>query len=144
MDAKHLHPRFFELFFSRRYREALPLGKKLARLSPRSASVVGNLATCHLLLGENEAALQLYRRAYRLDPKEMNVLDGLTHVCGNLGMMDQVRDYGRQSLTLKDTLFKADGLPPLQPKAPSPKGAAASRSPSPCAATTPAIARPRC
>ncbi|MNQ70124.1 hypothetical protein D3C85_847490 [compost metagenome] len=122
MDQERLHQHFFELFFSRNYRGALPLGKMLAHLSPRSGSVIGNLATCHLMLGENETALKLYQRAHVLDPREMNVLDGLTHVCGNLGLMDQVRQYGRQSLALKDALFRVNDLPPLLPQEVSPAG----------------------
>lgn len=115
--------RFFALFFQRAYREALPWGEKLVRAFPESASHLGNLATCHLLAGDPARAQVLYRRAWRLDPREMNVLDGMAQACGDLGQLDEAREFGLKSLALKDELFSPAALPPLLAEDRSPPGA---------------------
>jgi tetratricopeptide (TPR) repeat protein len=105
--------KFFELFFKRAYKEALPWGKKLMLANPGSASHIANVATCWLLIGDVEAALALYRRAHQINPCEQNVLDGLTHACGDLGLVKEARRFGIESLMLKDATYSASGLTPL-------------------------------
>lgn len=113
---------FLDLFFRREYAQALPWGVKLMRANPDSASTIANAATCSMLAGDVTTALALYRRAYRINPLEQNVLDGLCQACGDLGMMAEARRYGLESLTLKDATYTGACLPPLL--APEPPAAA--------------------
>jgi hypothetical protein len=81
---------------------ALAVNVQAQRLVGPHPQIMGDAGYCHLRLGRFEMARDLYRQAAELAPDDVNLWDGLAEACGHLGLMDEVRESGLRSLTLKD------------------------------------------
>jgi tetratricopeptide (TPR) repeat protein len=81
---------------------ALEVTKQAHALVPQHPKVIGDAALCYLRLGNYDRARSLYERACALTPQDTNLWDGLTEVCGRLGLKDKVRLNGKRALELKD------------------------------------------
>lgn len=82
---------------------ALDVTRQAQALVPQHPKILGDAALCHLRLGDYARAHSLYEQACALAPQDINLWDGLTEVCGRLGLMDKVRLNGMRALELKDT-----------------------------------------
>lgn len=69
---------------------------------PGHAGVQGDAALCQLRLGQWPQARESYLRAVTLEPDSANLWDGLTEVCGHLGLQEEVQRCGARALALKD------------------------------------------
>lgn len=87
----YLHTRNFEL--------ALRHLNKATDLRPNLIEGLCNLARCYVLMSNARAAVPLYQKAYRLDPKHPLVAVGLGNALINLGKMDEAETYLRQAIS---------------------------------------------
>lgn len=100
------------------WERALALCLQALSLAPEHAGIQGDAALCRLRLGQWPQARMDYLRAVALAPEEANLWDGLTEVCGRLGLTEEVRRYGRQALALKDAQTAKDpgrSVPEVRP-----------------------------
>ena len=119
-----LGQRFVQLSAHGDFAAALAVNTQARQLMPLHPQILGDAAFCHLRLGDREQARSIYLQACPLAPEDVNLWDGLTETCGHLGLMDDVRQYGLRSLSLKDQ--KTHGQPvralPAQVPAPADSG----------------------
>lgn len=101
-DLSALGQRFVQLMAQGAYAAALAVNARAQALMPQHPQILGDAALCHLRLREYETAYAIYLKACALGPKDVNLWDGLTEVCGHLGRMAEVRLHGAHSLHLKD------------------------------------------
>jgi tetratricopeptide (TPR) repeat protein len=93
MDAAHLSKRGGQLWDSGEYTKALPLyeealnicRQKVGENDPNTAMALGNLARCHLALGDTATALPLLERALKIfekdpGPRDTNLSLGLQNL----------------------------------------------------------------
>lgn len=97
-----LGQRFVQLMAQGEHVAALAVNARAQALMPQHPQILGDAALCHLRLREYEKAYAIYLKACALGPKDVNLWDGLTEVCGHLGRMAEVRRHGAHSLHLKD------------------------------------------
>jgi tetratricopeptide (TPR) repeat protein len=113
-----LGQRFVQLSGQGEHAAALAVNAQARALMPEHPQILGDAALCHLRLRDYEKAHALYRKACALAPKDVNLWDGLTEVCGHMGRHAEVREHGLRSLQLKDALTKGQTALPVPPKAP--------------------------
>lgn len=115
-----LGQRFVQLSAQGDFAAALAVNTQARQLMPLHPQILGDAAFCHLRLGDREQARSIYLQACPLAPEDVNLWDGLTETCGHLGLMDDVRQYGLRSLTLKDQKTRAQPARPLPAQVPPP------------------------
>lgn len=107
------------------FAQALKVTQEANRIIPGNPIVLGDAGLCYLRLGLFDEAYDHFRRATDLAPDNVNLLDGLTEVCGHLGRLDEVKVYGVRSLQIKDQQACANNrplpLPALRPMSNDPK-----------------------
>ncbi len=97
-----LGQRFVQLMAQGEHAAALGVNAQARALMPQHPQILGDAALCHLRLREYDKAHATYLKACALGPKDVNLWDGLTEVCGHMGRMAEVRQHGAHSLHLKD------------------------------------------
>ena len=112
-----LGQRFVQLSAQGEHAAALAVNAQARALMPEHPQILGDAALCHLRLRDHEKAYALYRKACALAPKDVNLWDGLTEVCGHMGRHAEVREHGLRSLQLKDALTQGQAALPLPAKA---------------------------
>jgi len=108
-----LGQRFVQLMAQSEHAAALAVNAQARALMPQHPQILGDAALCHLRLREYDKAHALYLKACALGPKDVNLWDGLTEVCGHMGRMAEVRQHGAHSLHLKDQQTLAQVPMPL-------------------------------
>jgi len=99
---------------------ALSFATQALALAPGHPVVLGDLALCHMRLGQLEPARQAYLAAVRAAPGAENILDGLAECCGALGLADEVRKHGHAALAAKAAQVAARPGWPLPTGSPPP------------------------
>ena len=99
---------------------ALSFATQALALAPGHPVVLGDLALCHMRLGQLEPARQAYLAAVRAAPGAENILDGLAVCCGALGLADEVRKHGHAALAAKAAQVAARPGWPLPTGSPPP------------------------
>ena len=100
--------------------EALVAALRGARLAPRQPQHWIDAATACVYLGRWAAAIGHCETALRCGGASFSLFDALAHAHGALGHADEVRRYGRQALTVRDSLFGQTAAPPPLPHAAQP------------------------
>ena len=115
-----LGQRFVQLSAQGDFAAALAVNTQARQLMPLHPQILGDAAFCHLRLGDREQARSIYLQACPLAPEDVNLWDGLTETCGHLGLMDDVRQYGLRSLSLKDQKTHGQPVRALPAQVPAP------------------------
>ena len=108
-----LGQRFVQLMAQSEHAAALAVNAQARALMPQHPQILGDAELCHLRLREYDKAHAPYPKACALGPKDVNLWDGLTEVCGHMGRMAEVRQHGAHSLHLKDQQTLAQVPMPL-------------------------------
>lgn len=101
------------------------LAEQALALMPGNMTVLGDYALCLMRTGEYQRAYQVYMQihdapAAQRQQASATWLDGLAEVCGWLEKREELRSYGKRSLTEADARFgngRAWPLPPGKPPA---------------------------
>lgn len=90
--------------------------KRLLQIHPDDPEILANLAVAiSRQTGRASEALPLYRRLTTLDPDLINAWDGLAHVLSSSGQLQEARQAGERSLSLKTAAARP--LPDWSPPA---------------------------
>ncbi|MGY2377457.1 tetratricopeptide repeat protein [Pseudomonas sp. SDO524_S393] len=86
---------------------ALGAAEGALKIVPQHMGVLSDYALCLMRLNQFSRAHAVYLQIFNAPPAlqaqaSSTWLDGLTEVCGHLGLRDDVRRYGQRSLTLAD------------------------------------------
>lgn len=90
-----------QLIGSGDFRAALVAARAALIMVPDNGRVLGDIALCHMRLGELKRAQATYLQALRAQPDDENLVDGLAECCGRLGQIDAAATHGRHALQLK-------------------------------------------
>lgn len=96
---------FHHSFAAGDYQTAIKQALLAHRLSPRDLKPLSDATTCAIYLEQWDKAIELADKVLKLDRKNINALDGLSHAYGSLGQWQEVKRYSGQALMLRDQPF---------------------------------------
>ncbi len=93
-----------------RFGAARLMAERALALAPRNPTVLGDYALCLMREGRLEAAYRVYHEIDALAPDKRQFvsptwIDGMAEVCGRLGKLDELRQFGHASLAAADARY---------------------------------------
>ena len=102
IQAEDYHRLGVMLFVVKDFPGAVKAFERVRILQPRFPGLAQNLGLSLILSNQFQKALNELHLANAEHPDDLNVLDGLAHVYGKLGELENARIYGEKSLLAKD------------------------------------------
>lgn len=95
------------------YQQALLLAVQAHRIVPKNISLISDAATCAVLLGKWQEAIDWAKKGLKIQANHINCHDVLAHAYGGLHDWAACGAAGLRALTLRDERFSPEILPEL-------------------------------